>query len=144
MGFDIILQKWRLTVHNVKLENILHVETPNEPGILGRVLGTLANAGVNLQALRAFSERTKGIFILLTSDNAKASKALKTLGYNVTAEEVVTVQIDNRIGAGAEIGALLGNAIIDVDYCFGSSASEGKALLIIKTSDNTKALDTLG
>ena len=130
-------------VHNVKLATELRVITPNEPGILGRVLGTLANSGVNLLALQARSVKDKGDFLLLTSDNKKAETCLKALGYEVTTNEVLTVLMDDRVGAGAEIGALLGNAVIDIDYCYGSSAGMGKALLVFKTSDNKKALETL-
>lgn len=131
-------------VHNVWQETELHVTTPNEPGIMGRVLGTLANAGVNLKALSAYSEKDKGVFLLVTSDNKKAEKSLKALGYKVKTNKVVIVKIDDRIGAGAEIGALLGNAVIDIDYCYGTSAGTGKALLVLKTSNNKKAVETLG
>lgn len=127
----------------VKQENELSVTTPNEPGILGRVLGTLANAGVNLKALNVYSEGAKGFFLLVTSDNKKAQKCLKILGFDVKSSPVVTVLIEDRIGAGAEVGALLGNAIIDVEYCYGSSAGTGKAFLVFKTSDNKKAVETL-
>ena len=130
-------------MHNVKQETELHVITPNETGILGRVLGTLANARVNLKALCARSEKRKGVFLLITSDNKKAAKALKELGYEVKTNNVVTVEIDDRIGAGAEIGALLGNAAIDIDYCYGTSAGGVKALLVFQTSDNKKAVETL-
>lgn len=128
---------------DVKLETEIRVITPNEPGILGRVLGTLANAGVNLKALSARADKSRGIFLILTSDNTKAEKCLKALGYKVSTNSVVTVTIEDRVGAGAEIGALLGNAIIDIDYCYGSSAGIGKALLVFNTSDNKKAFDTL-
>lgn len=130
-------------MYEVKLDNELHVTTPNEPGILGRVLGTLANAGVNLRALNAFSEGKKGIFLMVTSDNTKAKKHLQILGYQIESNPVVTVLVEDRIGAGSEIGALLGNAVIDVDYCYGSSAGVGKVLLVFKTSDNEKAVETL-
>ena len=130
-------------MYNVRQETEIEVITPNEPGILGRVLGTLANAGVNLKALRAHSEKKKGIFLLITSDNKKAEKSLKELGYAVKTNEVVTVQIDDRIGAGAEVGALLGNAVIDIDYCYGTSSGTGKVFLVFKTNDNEKAAETL-
>jgi hypothetical protein len=130
-------------VYEVKLDQELHVITPNEPGILGRVLGTLANAGVNLKALNAYSEGKKGVFLLVTSDNKKAQKCLKILGYEVSTNQVVTILVQDRIGAGSEIGALLGNAVIDVDYCYGSSAGVGKVLLVFKTSDDKKAVETL-
>lgn len=128
---------------NIKQETELYVITPDEPGILGRVMGTLANAGVNLKAIYARSERGKGIFFLITSDNKKAEKALKGIGYEVTTNNVVTVEIDDRIGAGAEVGALIGNAAIDIDYCYGTSAGGVKALLVFQTNDNKKAFETL-
>jgi hypothetical protein len=130
-------------VHDVRKETELQVTTPNEPGILGRVMGTLANAGVNLRALSAYSEKDRGVFHLVTSDNPKAEKCLKALGYTVNSRAVITVLIGDRIGAGAEIGALLGNAVIDVDYCYCSSSGTGKALMVIQTNDNDKALETL-
>lgn len=130
-------------MHNVSEETELHVTTPNEPGLFGRVLGTLANAGVNLKAVCAYSEDTAGHFLLITADNQKAEKALKALGYKVKINKVILVQISDRIGAGAEIGALLGNAVIDIDYCYGTSAGGGMTLLVFKTSNNKKALDTL-
>ena len=130
-------------MHSVKLETELYLITPNEPGILGRVLGTLANAGVNLKAVCARAEKNKGIFLLITSDNKKAEKALKELRYAVKTNHVVTVQIDDRIGAGAEIGALLGNAAINIDYCYGTSTGGAKALLVFKTDNNKKAVKTL-
>jgi hypothetical protein len=130
-------------VHNVNIETELHVVTPNEPGILGRVLGTLANAGVNLRALSVYTQENEGHFLLLTSNNKKAETSLRALGYKVKTNSVITVEISDRIGAGAEIGALLGNSVIDVDYSYGSSAGKGQALLVFKTNNNKKAYDTL-
>jgi hypothetical protein len=121
----------------------LTVTTPDEPGIFGRVLGTLANAGVNVKALYAYSEEGRGHFHLVTSDAKKAETALRTLGYKVKAKKIVTVLVTDRIGAGAEIGALLGNAVIDIRYSYGSSAGEGKTLLVFHTSNNRRAVDTL-
>jgi hypothetical protein len=130
-------------VHKVEEVNELHVVTPNEPGILGRVLGTMANAGVNVSSLCAYSMEKRGHFLLITSDNKKAEKALRTLGYRVKTNKVIAVEIGDRIGAGAEIGALLGNAVIDIDYCYGTSAGLGRALLVFKTNNPKKAFATL-
>ncbi len=121
----------------------LQVTTPNEPGIFGRVLGTLANAGVNLKALSATSTEEEGLFRLVTSDAKKAETSLRSLGFKVKTRKVVTVLVGDRIGAGAEIGALLGNAVIDIEYSYGTSAGEGTTLLVFHTSNDKKALDTL-
>lgn len=131
------------SVHSIAYDTELHVITPNEPGILGRVLGTLANAGVNMRALSVFTHENEGHFRLLTSDHKKAETALRSLGYKVNVNKIVAVEISDRIGAGAEIGALLGTAVIDVDYCYGSSSGKGAALLVFKTNKNKKAYETL-
>ena len=130
-------------MHHVGLDTELHVITPSEPGILGRVLGTLANAGLNMRALSVFTHGDEGHFRLLTSDNKKAETALRALGYKVKVNKVLVVEISDRIGAGAEIGALLGNAVIDVDYSYGSAAGKGNALLVFQTNNNKKAFETL-
>lgn len=127
----------------VKEETELHVITPNEPGIFGRVLGTLANAGINLRAYCVFSEKDKGHFQLITSDNKKAEAALKALHYKIKVTRVITVEVTDRIGVGAEIGALLGGAVIDIKYSYGSSVGAGRTLLVFQTSNNKKALKTL-
>ncbi|MGA2360878.1 MAG: ACT domain-containing protein [Candidatus Aminicenantales bacterium] len=130
-------------MHAVNEETELHVITPDEPGIFGRVLGTLANAGVNVRALYVYSEADQGHFHLVTSDPVKAETSLKTLGYKVKAKKVVTCLVSDRIGAGAEIGALLGNAVIDIQYSYGSASGEGKTFLVFQTSNNRKAIETL-
>ena len=130
-------------MHNVAMETELHVITPNEPGILGRVLGTLANAGVNLRGLCVYTQETEGHFLLITSNNKKTETALRALGYKVKTNSVITAEIGDRIGAGAEIGALLGNAVIDITYCYGTSPGTGNALLVFKTNNDKKAYETL-
>jgi len=125
------------------MESELHVITPNEPGILGRVLGTLANAGVNLRGLCVYTQEAEGHFLLITSNNKKAETALRALGYTVKSNSVITAEIGDRIGAGAEIGALLGNAVIDITYCYGTSPGTGNALLVFKTNNDKKAYETL-
>lgn len=127
----------------IKEETELHVITPNEPGIFGRVLGTLANAGINLRAYCVLSEEDKGHFYLVTADSKKAETALRALGFKIKINKVITIEVADRIGVGAEIGALLGSAVIDIRYSYGSSAGAGRTLLVFKTSNNKKALKTL-
>ena len=125
-------------MHAVKEETELHVVVPNDPGILGRVLGTMANAGINVRAMSVSSQGSQGYFHLLTDNHRKAQAALKSLRY-----KVVTVVITDRIGAGAEIGAVLGNAVINIIYAYGSASGGGKTLLVFQTDNNKRALETL-
>ncbi|MBN2207310.1 MAG: ACT domain-containing protein [Candidatus Aminicenantes bacterium] len=130
-------------MHAVKEETELHVIVPNDPGILGRVLGTMANAGINVRAMAVSSDGPRGHFYLLTDNARKAQSALKSLRYKVALSKVVTVSITDRIGAGAEIGALLGNAVINIIYAYGSSSGGGETLLVFQTSNNKRSLETL-
>lgn len=130
-------------MHAVKEETELHVVVPNDPGILGRVLGTMANAGINVRAMSVSSQGSQGHFHLLTDNHRKAQAALKSLRYKVVLNKVVTVVITDRIGAGAEIGALLGNAVINIIYAYGSASGGGKTLLVFQTDNNKRALETL-
>ncbi len=130
-------------VHSVAEGTELEVLTPDEPGIFGRVLSTLANAGINLRALCVSSVGEKGRFQIVSSDNPKAEKALKTLGYKVRTRKVVLVETGDRIGAGAEIGALLGTAAIDIRYAYSTCPGGGRTLMVFQTSNNRKAIDTL-
>ena len=85
---------------NVVREEIeLQVITPNEPGIFGRVLATLANAGINLRAYCVQSEKyqEKSQFNLVTSDYKKAEAALRSLGFKIKTTKVITVEVDDRI-----------------------------------------------
>ena len=47
-------------MQHVKKESELHVIAPNKTGILGRILGTLANAGINLRAICVYTQGEKG------------------------------------------------------------------------------------
>ena len=131
-------------MHVVKEDTELHVVVPNDPGILGRVLGTMANAGINVRAMSVSTEGSRGRFLLLTDNHHKAQTALKSLRYKVTLKKVVTVAVTDRIGAGAEIGVLLGNAVINIIYAYGSSSGGGQTLLVFQTDNNKRALETLG
>jgi hypothetical protein len=130
-------------VKDVKIDSELEVITPNEPGILGLVLGTLGNAGVNLRAMCVTSSPEEGRFRLLTSDNKKAETALRTLGYKVKSQSILTVEIGDRIGAGAEVGALIGNAVIDIHTAYATASGKEAILLVLQTNANKKAYETL-
>ncbi len=127
----------------VTKETELEINAPRMIGISGRILGTLANARVNLKAFCAYPRDDKITFLLVTNDNEKAENALKAAGLNVKKNNVITVLVRERIGAAAEIAALLGNAVIEIKYCYGSSSGKGEVLLIFNTSDNQKAYEVL-
>jgi len=126
-----------------KVEELI-ATTPNEIGTMGRVFKLIAQAGVSVQAFCAYVQEDKGVFCLVTDNNAKAENVLKAAGYEIRSDEVVRVQVESKIGTGADIGTKLGDAGIDIQYSYATSAVEGESVAIFKTADNDKAVKVLG
>lgn len=124
--------------------NHLIVETPDEVGMMAKVCSAVSDAGVNIKALCAYVEDEKGYFMLLTDDNSKAEQALKSAGFGVSQEEAVAVELDNEIGAAKRMAKKLADAGVNLKKCYGSTGNGTMALLVFNSSDNEKAIRTLG
>jgi hypothetical protein len=118
--------------------------TPNEVGTMGRVFKLISEAGVNVSAFCAYVEDDKGVFRLVTDDNAKVESVLSAAGYETRSGEVVRVQVESQVGTAADIGTRLGDAGIDIQHSYATSAEAGESVAIFKTADNDKAVEVLG
>ncbi len=114
------------------------VQSENKPGMLAKVTAPIKEAGVILNACCAWGEGDKANFALLTENNAKAIEVLKQAGFTTREEEVVTTTLAHRVGSLAEVAQKLGQANIDVQFCY-VTASGGNALAVFATNDNKKA-----
>ena len=121
----------------------LIVTTPNEVGTMGRVFKLISEAGVSVSAFCAWVEDDKGVFRLITEDNAKVESVLQAAGYETRSGEVVCVQVESKVGTGAEIGNKLGDAGIDIQHTYATSAVGGESVAIFKTADDDKAVEVL-
>jgi hypothetical protein len=121
----------------------LVVTTPNEIGTMGRVFKLISEAGISVSAFCAWVEDDKGVFRLVTDDNAKVESVLQAAGYETGSGEAVRVQVESKIGTGAEIGAKLGDADIDIRHTYATSAVGGESVAIFKTADDDKAIEVL-
>jgi len=121
----------------------LIVTTPNVVGTAGRVFKLIAEAAVNVPAFCAYVQENKGVFRLVTDNNAKVENVLKAAGYETKSGEVVSVQTESKVGTGAEIGKKLGDADIDIQHAYATSAARGESVVILKTADNDKVVKVL-
>ena len=124
--------------------NHLIVETSDEVGMMAKVCSAISDAGVNIRALCAYAEEGKGYFMLLTDDNARAEQALKSAGFTVSQEEAVAVELENEVGAAKKVTQKMASAGVNLKYCYGSTGNGTMALLVFNSSDNEKAIRTLG
>lgn len=122
----------------------LQVTTPDKIGMLKEVTETIADNGVNIDALCAYAMGKKAYFLIITSDNAKAAKALKAKKFQVKEEKVVIADLDNRIGAAGEMGEKLKEAKIGLSFIYGTTCGcGGPSMLVFKSNKDAKAVEVL-
>ncbi len=102
------------------------VTTKNEVGIFEEVTSALAGSGVNITGICAWGEDDTAKFALLTNDNAKTSEILKASGFEVSEENVVTIALEDKIGAAAAIGKKIKAAGIDLSCVYGTTSGGKK------------------
>jgi hypothetical protein len=128
---------------NVSKVPELIVTTPNVPGTMGKVFKLIADSGLNVEAFCAYVQEGKGVFLLVADDAAKADSVLSAAGYETRASEAVRVQVESKLGTGAEIGTKLGDAGVDIRYAYATTGETGESIAIFQTVDNDKAVEVL-
>lgn len=128
---------------NVSKISELIVSTPNKIGTMGKVFKLIADVGVNVSAFCAWVEDDKGMFRLVTDNNANVQNVLQAAGYETRTQDAIRVQTESKIGVGAEVGKKLGDAGVDIKHTYATSAVNGESVCILKTADDEKALHVL-
>jgi len=116
----------------------LSVFLQNESGRLVNVTDILHKADINISALSIAETEEYGILRMIVSDTEKAAQALKAADYTIKISDVICIVTPDIPGALSAALKKLAAAGIDVSYMYGYS-SDGKARLVIKTSDPAAA-----
>ena len=118
----------------------LFVVVDNRPGALGEVLGHLGREKINIEAIGLFQDIAK----LSVSDPERARKALVKNRYQVESREVLRLQIDNKPGSFAIIASRLGDAGLNIDYCYCTvDKGQKSASVIVDVADLDRAMSVL-
>ncbi|MDI9493474.1 MAG: ACT domain-containing protein [Bacillota bacterium] len=120
----------------------LSVFVQNEPGRLVQVTDILHKANINISALSLAETEEYGILRMIVSDIDLAAETLRQNGYKVKAIDVICLVTPDVPGALNEKLKILAAEKVDVIYMYGYS-SDGKARLILKTSDPNRAAEIL-
>ncbi|HWR90661.1 MAG TPA: ACT domain-containing protein [Dissulfurispiraceae bacterium] len=123
------------------------MEVPDKPGEAARVLGALAEAGVNLLAFSGFPRSRKSQLDIIP-ENVKTFKAAARKAKITTRAQKLgfLIQGEDRTGAVAEVLGKLADKKINVVAVQAVSASNGQyaAILWVKPPDMNKAAKALG
>jgi len=129
-------------MEQVTKEKQLKVVTDNKVGRLSEVAGLVADKGVNIGNICAYTSDKEAIIYLLTSDNARARKALEGKGFRIEEEEVILLRLWNRAGSLAAVTARLKKNGIDIEYVYGTSTMSGERMTVVFSSDdNDRAVE---
>ena len=112
---------------------------PNRIGLLAEVAAALAAAKVNIEALCAY-ERGYGHFMMVTDNNARAKKVISGMGADVHVEDVIILQLPNRVGQLEKVSKRIADNGIDIHFIYGSPGQGKTAVLVLKTGNDKKAL----
>jgi len=122
----------------------LSIAVENAPGQLGRLCRVLAQAGVNIRGLSVSDAIDFSTIRVLVGDPASAKRALREAGLCFAAQEVLVLELDDKPGALEDVAMRLGEGDVNVHYIYGTSGGhEGKAVLVLRVSDTTRARQIL-
>ena len=122
----------------------LSVFIENREGRLEEVLAVIKNAGVNILSLSLADTSEYGLLRLIVSDPAKGDAALKEKGFSSMLTDVLVVRLDNKVGSLQAFLSEISKKDINLEYMYGLTIEkEGKASLVIKTSDLAAASEIL-
>jgi hypothetical protein len=120
----------------------LSFSLPNRIGLLSELSSFLTAAKINIEGICAYGMGDEGYFMIVTDNNAKAKKVISQMGAEVKVEEVIAVEMPNKVGELREAAKQISDAGVDIHYVYGSPV-RGKMTVIFKTADNKKALKAL-
>ena len=120
----------------------LSLKVDNQPGCLRRCVGILADKGVNIKALEV-TERgggESGVAHLIVSDFKKATEALGEAGCGYEVEDVLAIEMDDRVGGLASILTILKEQEINIRYMYAFLGRvAGKSLAVFSVGDPAAA-----
>jgi hypothetical protein len=116
----------------------------NKPGVLAQLTKALADAKVNLVAMTLVDSQEHGVLRIVSEDAAAARQVLRRLNLPTTETEVLSLEMNNRPGALADVATLLGKNHVNINYAYVSSgAPGGHTTGIFKVNDAKKAINLL-
>ncbi len=121
----------------------IHLEAPDETGLLGRIVSALALEGVYIVHMSAYVVEGRAYVQAITRDNAKARKALSHFINDIKERDVLVVEFENKTGTLAPVAKMLGSKGIGINYVYGTSGDGFKIVGVFSTADNPRAAEVI-
>lgn len=107
----------------------------NDKGRLLALTQTLADAGVNMQALTIAETADYGLVRIVCDKPAAAVDALRAADFRAITAKVLAVEVPNRPGGLAELLRTFRELDLNIEYGYCFSSAEGTAIDVLKVRD---------
>lgn len=123
----------------------IHAVVDNKIGTLSDISQWLADKGINIKAVCAYVDTGKAHFLFVTSDNRKAMEILRAKSLEVQEEEVIVLEMQDKVGILKDATKKLKNAEVDIKYLYGTTVgtANAPATVVLVADDNGKAINAL-
>jgi hypothetical protein len=98
---------------------------------------------VDVLAMDSHCDQDGVVLLLVTTNAFKTAFVLNAVGFQCEASQIVLVGPLERMGMASMIGAHLANAGIGVQYSYLSRTERGERYLVVKTTENARAVRVL-
>ena len=113
----------------------------DEPGVLARLGEALGDAGVNIEAISAFTGQGKGIVHILVDDDQRALEVLQEAGFDVrAARRVAVATLPDEPGQLGKACRKLADAGVNIEQAYIAAGSK----LVVVCDDVDQAKEALG
>ena len=132
-------------IKSVVLGEEIIISTKNQVGLLADVTSVINDYGINIEAVMGYEVGNVAKLFLITNGNLVILSELRKKQYKSIEEtEVIIVDIQNKQGVLKLLTTQLKKNDIDINYLFVTSCScGGSSRMVIRTSDNEKAMSLL-
>ncbi|MCR5278452.1 MAG: amino acid-binding protein [Lachnospiraceae bacterium] len=118
----------------------------NSEGRLSNALLILKNKGIDIRSLSLADTNDYGMLRLIVDKPEEAIAALKEGGLSAHITEVLSLEVDDRVGALADALSKITEKGLNIEYMYdcenmGEAGQSHKACMIIKISDLAKHKD---
>ena len=122
----------------------LTITLESKPGVLARISGILADAGINITAICAAETTGRGKIRMVVTDPARAKEALKVAKLRCGEEPALALTLEDRPGALARVTEKLAHGKVNIKCAYATTTGAGSATVILSVSNPDKAQAILG
>jgi hypothetical protein len=120
----------------------ISVFAENKPGRLDKITGVLAQAGINIRAIKISDLGEFGVVKILVDDPDKACHALKAAGVLASQKGIIAVAVEDRPGGLHAVLTILTRRNINVEDSYGFVLKD-RAVLVIEVGNVAEATNLL-